>query len=149
MLRKPKSLYVGKRSKTLIKVKRFYDIDATVTKHLPGKGRNKNVTGALGVVLSNGVEFKVGSGLSDEDRKNPPPIGYVIIIKYQELGKDTGVPRFPTFIGMQTTLMQYGPILVALESDTKGTNVDVIFAKTKCMSIANRTHDRHIMCVGN
>jgi len=37
MLRQPGSLYVSKRSKTLLKVKTFYDAEAKVIGYEPGK----------------------------------------------------------------------------------------------------------------
>ena len=37
MLRQPGSLYVSKRSKTLVKVKTFYDAEAKVIGYEPGK----------------------------------------------------------------------------------------------------------------
>lgn len=59
-------------------------------------------------------KFKVGSGLTDKQRKNPPKVGTIIIYRFQELTRD-GVPRlvlplllptpsnisyrFPTFVG--------------------------------------------------
>lgn len=39
MLRQPGSLYVGKRSKTLLKVKTFYDAEAKVIGYEAGKVR--------------------------------------------------------------------------------------------------------------
>ncbi|KAF9260515.1 hypothetical protein L218DRAFT_1002648 [Marasmius fiardii PR-910] len=41
---------------------------------------------------------KVGSGLTDKQRKNPSKVGAIITYRFQELTKD-GVPRFPTFVG--------------------------------------------------
>lgn len=49
MLRKPGSLYEGKRSSTLLKVKSFYDAEALVVGHEPGKGKHKGFCGALRV----------------------------------------------------------------------------------------------------
>lgn len=40
MLREPKSLYVGKRSGTLLKVKTFFDAEARVVAYEPGKVRS-------------------------------------------------------------------------------------------------------------
>jgi DNA ligase-1 len=40
--------------------------------------------------------FKVGSGLTDADRKNPPKMGATITFGYFEITKN-GVPRHPTF----------------------------------------------------
>jgi len=71
MLREPGSLYIGKRSKTLLKVKKFLDDDAEVIGHEKGKGRNAGVCGALKCkMIGSGKEFKVGTGLSDKVRKN-------------------------------------------------------------------------------
>jgi DNA ligase-1 len=43
------------------------------------------------------VQFKVGTGLTDEHREDPLPIGGVVTVRYQEL-TPAGVPRFPVFI---------------------------------------------------
>lgn len=100
MLRKPKSLYEPNRSMTLLKVKSFTDEDATVIGHEPGKGKHKGRLGALRVKLPNGVEFSVGTGLSDAERASPPAIGVLVKVKYQEL-TDGGVPRFPSYLGIR------------------------------------------------
>jgi DNA ligase 1 len=100
MLRKPGSLYESGRSMSLLKVKSFFDDEATVTGYQKGKGRHKGRVGALVVKLENGKEFEVGTGLSDAERETPPPVGAVIKFKYQEL-TDGGIPRFPTYIGVR------------------------------------------------
>ena len=74
MLREPKSVYVPTRSKTLYKVKTFLDAEAVVVGYETGKGRNKGVCGALKCKMESGKEFKIGTGLSDAVRKNPPKI---------------------------------------------------------------------------
>lgn len=99
MLRQSGSFYVAGRSPTLQKVKRFYDAEARVVGHEPGRGRHAGQLGALLVVLEDGTRFAVGSGLTDAQRRQPPPIGSVITFRYQEL-TDAGVPRFPTFVRM-------------------------------------------------
>jgi DNA ligase-1 len=99
MLRQPRSLYAAGRSSTLLKVKRFHDGEARVVDHEPGKGRHKGRLGALVVALSNGTLFSVGTGLSDAERSNPPPVGTIINFRYQELS-DIGVPRFPSYVGI-------------------------------------------------
>ena len=100
MMRQPKSLYVAGRSTTLLKVKSFLDAEARVVDHLPGAGRHKGRLGALEVELPNGTRFSVGTGFSDAERENPPPIGSVITFRYQELS-DGGVPRFPSYIAVR------------------------------------------------
>ncbi len=52
------------------------------------------------VELPTGVQFAVGSGLSDAEHASPPPVGTVVTIRYQELS-DVGVPRFPTYVGLR------------------------------------------------
>jgi len=97
MLRQPGSLYEHRRSHALLKVKKFHDAEATVIGHDRGEGRNAFVTGALVCTMSNGVQFRCGSGLSDADRRNPPKIGSKITFRYFEITKG-GHPRFPTFV---------------------------------------------------
>lgn len=100
MLRKAGSLYEEGRSSTLLKVKTFKDDEAVVRKHIPGRGKHKGRLGALEVKW-NGVTFKVGTGFSDDQRRNPPKIGSKVTFRYQELSKD-GVPRFPVFVRIRT-----------------------------------------------
>lgn len=98
MLRQPESAYEVGRSTTLFKVKTFHDAEAKVIGHVAGAGRHKGRLGALRVVTPEGIEFSVGTGLSDKQRESPPDIGRVITYRYQELS-DAGVPRFPTYVG--------------------------------------------------
>lgn len=100
MLREHGSLYEGKRSGTLLKVKRFLDSEAEVVAHLPGKGKHKGRLGALECVTPDLVGFQVGTGFTDLEREDPPKIGSKITVRYQELTKD-GVPRFPVFIAVR------------------------------------------------
>ena len=41
---------------------------------------------------TNGVEFKIGTGFSDDQRRKPPKIGSIVTFKYQELS-NVGNPR--------------------------------------------------------
>ena len=101
MLRQPGSKYIPKRSNTLLKVKSFYDDEAKVVGYATkGKGRLAGMTGSLQVEGRKGEKFKVGSGLTDEIRQNPPPIGTIISYRYQEKNEKTGIPRFPSYIGV-------------------------------------------------
>lgn len=97
MLREPESLYDFKRSKTLLKVKSFFDKEGRVIGYNDGKGKYVGMVGSLVVLADNGIEFNCGTGLNDEQRQNPPKIGDMITYRYFELTK-TGVPRFPVFV---------------------------------------------------
>jgi DNA ligase-1 len=97
MLRQPGSRYEAGRSSTLLKVKTFHDAEGRVVEHVPGKGRHKGRLGALVVELASGLTFSVGTGFSDAQRENPPPVGSTVTYRYQEL-TDRGVPRFPSFV---------------------------------------------------
>ncbi|MCE9554681.1 MAG: DNA ligase [Planctomycetes bacterium] len=109
MLRQPASRYEAGRSHSLLKVKTFHDAEAWVLDHLPGTGRHTGRLGALAVALENGTQFSVGTGFTDAQRENPPPVGSCITFRYQEL-TDRGVPRFPSFVRMRTDNVQHGAL---------------------------------------
>lgn len=90
MLRKPNSVYEHDRSKSLLKVKSFHDEEALVVDYVY-KIKSKMIR-HIEARLPNGQRFSVGSGLSDEQRQNPPKKGSVFSFKYQEL-QESGKPR--------------------------------------------------------
>ncbi len=108
MLRKPGSFYEVGRSSTLLKVKSFFDREARVVGHVPGAGRHAGRLGALACELPDGTRFSIGTGLSDAERRNPPPIGAIVTFRYQELSND-GVPRFPSYVGVRDDVRLPGP----------------------------------------
>jgi DNA ligase-1 len=101
MLKNPWTTYEHKRTANLLKVKSFQEEEATVIGHFKGKRKYEQVTGALHIELSDGKRCKVGSGMSDAERANPPPIGSTVTIQFFEKTKK-GLPRFPTYKGMRT-----------------------------------------------
>lgn len=109
MLRQPGSKYVTGRSATLLKVKTFHDAEALVVGHEAGAGRHKGRLGALLVQLADGTRFSVGTGFSDAERGNPPPVGSTIQFRYQELS-DAGVPRFPSYLGVRQDVQVVAPL---------------------------------------
>lgn len=96
--------YECKRTKNLIKVKKFFSCDIRCTGVEEGSGRNKGTLEAL-VCDYKGFEVRVGSGFSDADRKhfwsNPEDVvGHIVSVKYKEetSNKDGGVSiQFPVF----------------------------------------------------
>lgn len=96
MLRAAASPYQPGRSEYLRKYKRFDDAEAKVVGYNPGKGKYRGLVGSLQVELPNGTHFSVGSGLSDAERREPPPIGSIITFKHHGWTRH-GKPRFPVF----------------------------------------------------
>ncbi len=80
-----------------MKVKTFEDAEATVIGHKSGTGRCSSMLGALFMRADNGIEFKIGSGFNDKQRKNPPKIGARVTYKFMGLS-NAGKPRFPIFM---------------------------------------------------
>lgn len=102
MLHRGASLYRGLRSDDLLKVKTHEDSEARIVGHIPGKGKYAGVVGALLVEMPGqdgkaAQRFKLGTGLSDEQRRNPPPIGSTVTYRFRGLN-DSGIPRFASFM---------------------------------------------------
>ena len=97
MLHRADSLYETGRGAALLKLKTYEDAEAVVIAHLPGKGRNLGRLGALLVEMPDGRQFKIGSGFSDQERENPPPVGALVTYKYYGLSR-RGIPRFASFL---------------------------------------------------
>ena len=96
MLHRADAPYVTGRSDVLLKMKLWNDAEATVIAHLPGRGKYQGMLGALRVRTDKGLEFSLGTGLSDALRRSPPPIGTIVTYRYREL-TDRGIPRFASF----------------------------------------------------
>ena len=97
MLKRIDSLYAAGRSDDLLKVKTHNDAEATVVGHLPGKGKYRGMLGALKVQLDNGRQFRIGTGFSDAERRNPPPVGALVTFRYRGYTA-TGLPRFASYL---------------------------------------------------
>jgi DNA ligase-1 len=97
MLRKITSFYTAGRSDDLLKLKIHQDSEARVIGYRMGKGKYQNMVGSLIVRNEEGVEFGLGSGLSDFLRQQPPEIGCVITYRFNG-ETDSGKPRFARFM---------------------------------------------------
>jgi DNA ligase 1 len=85
------------RSDVLLKLKAVQDAEATVVGHVAGKGKNAGRVGALTVQSASGLRFKLGTGLSDAERQNPPAVGSVVTYTYRDV-TPSGKPRFASFL---------------------------------------------------
>ena len=105
VVREPNAPYERKRSKNALKFKKFTDAECEVISINKGSGKYANLAGSLTCRALGGKDgepkagtiFKIGSGLSDEKRQNPPKIGSIITYKFQNLSS-YGKPRFPIFL---------------------------------------------------
>ena len=108
MLHRGSSLYKGVRSDDLLKVKTHDDAEAQVVAHIAGKGKHAGRVGALLVEMpaAHGMapqRFKIGTGLTDADRTQPPPVGSRITYRFRGL-TDSGLPRFASFLRVREDL---------------------------------------------
>ena len=97
MLHRADAPYLTGRSDVLLKLKPWQDAEAVVVGYAPGKGKYQGMTGALEMEMPDGRRFRIGSGLSDAQRRQPPPIGTRITYRYQHLTRK-GMPRFPRYL---------------------------------------------------
>jgi len=97
MLHRAEAPYLAGRRDDLLKLKLYLDSEATVVAYLPGKGRHAGRVGALMVQSPEGRRFRLGTGLTDAQRENPPPIGSQVTYRYRGL-TEKGQPRFPSFL---------------------------------------------------
>lgn len=96
MLHLGSALHASGRSSALLKLKSYQDAEARVVAYSPGKGKYKGLVGALIVENEQGLQFNLGSGLSDDDRLNPPAIGGVVSYKFNGYTQ-RGIPRFARY----------------------------------------------------
>ena len=110
VVREPNAPYERKRSKNALKFKKFKDAECEVIAVNKGSGKYANFAGSLTCKAlgskddkekagepKEGTIFKIGSGLSDKNRQDPPKIGSIITYKFQNLTSN-GKPRFPIFL---------------------------------------------------
>lgn len=95
VLRDKDAPYTAGRSKRDFKLKLVYDAECEVIGITKGKGKYKDKMGAI-ICKAWDKTFKIGSGLNDTIRENPPPVGSVISFKYYGL-TNHHKPRFPIF----------------------------------------------------
>jgi DNA ligase-1 len=108
MLHRGDALYQAGRSGDLLKLKPFDDAEAQVLGHEPGQGKYRGQTGALRVRTADGRRFKLGSGLSDAMRSDPPPVGTWVTYRFRGLNA-SGLPRFANFLRVRTDMPLQAP----------------------------------------
>jgi DNA ligase-1 len=107
MLRAAGSLHVAGRSDLLRKYKSFDDTEAVVRGYKPGQGKYAGMVGSLQMELPDGKRFAIGAGLTDRERRTPPPIGSLVTFKHQGWTAE-GKPRFPVYWRIRELPQQSG-----------------------------------------
>lgn len=93
--------YAAGRSDDLRKLKPLDDAEGRVVGHVAGRGKYAGQLGALWLELpatagEGARRFKLGTGLSDAQRRNPPPLGSWVSFHYRG-ETERGLPRFASF----------------------------------------------------
>ena len=101
MLHRANAHWQPGRSDALLKLTPFLDAEARVVAHLPGQGKHHGVLGALEVESADGRRFRLGTGFTDAERLDPPPVGSLVTYRYREL-TENGMPRFPVFLRVRS-----------------------------------------------
>lgn len=99
---------VGKRSKNILKMKKFHDVDIYCVGIEEGTGKHKGKLGSI-IVDYKGYEVKVGSGFSDELRDfywqhQDEIVDHIVKVKYFETSSDKDgnlALRFPIFLDVR------------------------------------------------
>lgn len=97
MLHRASALYQARRTDDLLKLKITEDAEARVVAYVPGEGKYQGAMGSLLVRMDDGREFRLGTGFSDAERRDPPPIGSQVTFAYNGL-TEHGLPRFARFV---------------------------------------------------
>lgn len=101
VLHRADALWSPGRSDALFKLKPEPDDEARVVGHLPGKGRLSGKLGALLLELPSGQRFALGTGFTDAQRADPPPIGSLVTYRYRD-HTPKGLPRFASFLRVRS-----------------------------------------------
>ena len=102
MLHRGASLYRAGRGEDLLKLKTHDDAEARVIAQVPGKGKHAGRLGALMVETPEGRRFALGTGFTDAQRADPPPVGSWVTYRFRGLHEGSGLPRFASFLRVRS-----------------------------------------------
>lgn len=103
MLHRGASFYRHERNDDLLKFKSYLDAEARVLSWVPGKGKNAGLVGALWVETPQGRRFKLGTGFSDAQRRDPPAPGSWVVYRFRDVTA-SGIPRFASFLRIRADM---------------------------------------------
>ena len=94
--------YATGRGDVLLKLKPWFDAEATVIEHVTGQGKYLGMMGALLMETPAGRRFRLGTGFTDAVRRDPPTVGTLVTYRYRELNSN-GLPRFASYLRVRET----------------------------------------------
>lgn len=102
VVRKNAAPYEPFRTRNAMKLKAYDDSECKVIAHHEGKGKFAHKLGSITCEQAfadypQTRRFKIGSGFTDKERDNPPPINSIITYKFNGYTKK-GLPKFPVFL---------------------------------------------------
>jgi len=97
VVRSGRLAYHTGRSSQDLKVKQSTDAECLLVGYKEGAGKFSGLVGSLTCELANKMIINIGTGLTRDERKNPPTKGSIITFKYYGFTK-TGKPKFPVFM---------------------------------------------------
>jgi DNA ligase 1 len=97
MLHRADAVWQTGRSDVLLKLKPQPDAEAIVVAHTAGRGKYQGMLGALIVMTPDGRRFRLGTGFTDAQRRNPPAVGSTVTYRYRDF-TSTGLPKFASFL---------------------------------------------------
>lgn len=96
VLHRADALWTPGRSTAVLKLKPQQDAEAQVLGFEAGRGRFSGMLGALRVRNEAGSVFRIGSGFTDAQRRNPPAVGSWISYTHRGF-TPAGIPRFASY----------------------------------------------------
>lgn len=96
VVRQKEAPYSTGRNKHSMKCKSYQDRECKIIQYIQGNGKFQNKVGSFSCQDGEKI-IKIGSGMDESFRTNPPPLGTIITYKFFGLTKK-GNPRFPTFL---------------------------------------------------
>ncbi|BDT67522.1 DNA ligase [Comamonadaceae bacterium OS-1] len=100
VLHRGDALLASPATDDLLKLKPFEDAEARVVGHVAGHGKYAGQMGALQVETPEGRKFKLGTGFSDAQRRDPPALGSWVTYRYRDTNP-SGIPRFASFLRLR------------------------------------------------
>lgn len=102
VVRNKSTAYYTGRTKDSMKLKKYEDRECKITHYIQGQGKFEGMVGSF-LCQDGEKSIKIGSGMDENFRKNPPSVGTIITYKFFGY-TSKGNPRFPTFLRIRSDI---------------------------------------------